>query len=106
MTTAQHAGILAGRRGPTLGDYLIPSSLASRAPAWALDIALIAGGVILLILGAPSLSRAPVGSDSPTDVSRPYLNGVFQRMKDRGCKAAVMGCTEIPLLVDSDASPR
>ena len=52
MTTAEHAGSLAGRRGLTLGDYLIPSSLATRAPAWARDIALIAGGVVLLILGA------------------------------------------------------
>jgi len=52
MTAAEHAGSLAGRRGLTLGDYLIPSSLATRAPAWARDIALIAGGVILLILGA------------------------------------------------------
>jgi len=52
MTTAEHAGSLAGRRGLTLGDYLIPSSLTTRAPAWARDIALIAGGVILLILGA------------------------------------------------------
>ena len=52
MTAAEHAGSLAGRRGLTLGDYLIPSSLASRAPAWARDIALIAGGVILLIIGA------------------------------------------------------
>ena len=52
MTAAEHAGSLAGRRGLTLGDHLIPSSLATRAPAWARDIALIAGGVMLLILGA------------------------------------------------------
>ena len=52
MTTAQHAGGLAGRAGLTLGDHLIPSSLATRAPAWVRDVALIAGGVILLILGA------------------------------------------------------
>jgi aspartate racemase len=39
-------------------------------------------------------------------VSRPYyFNAVFQRVKDRGCNAAVMGCTEIPLLVDSDDTP-
>lgn len=52
MTTARHAGALAGRRGLTLGDYLLPPWIASRAPAWARDVALIAGGVILLIVGA------------------------------------------------------
>jgi biotin transport system substrate-specific component len=52
MTAAEHAGTLAGRRGLTLGDYLIPSWIASRAPSWARDLALIAGGVILLIVGA------------------------------------------------------
>lgn len=52
MTAAEHAGGLAGQRGLTLGDYLIPASVAARAPAWARDLALIAGGVMLLILGA------------------------------------------------------
>jgi biotin transport system substrate-specific component len=52
MTAAEHAGGLAGRRGLTLGDHLIPSSLATRAPAWVRDLALIAGGVLLLIIGA------------------------------------------------------
>ena len=62
MTTAQHAGSLAGRRGLTLGDYLIPSSLAARAPAWARDVALIAGGAILLILGARIAFELPAVS--------------------------------------------
>lgn len=62
MTTAQNAGTLAGRRGLTLGDYLIPSSLATRAPAWARDIALIAGGVVLLILGARIAFELPAVS--------------------------------------------
>lgn len=62
MTTARHAGTLAGRRGLTLGDYLIPSSLATRAPAWARDIALIAGGVLLLILGARIAFELPAVS--------------------------------------------
>jgi biotin transport system substrate-specific component len=52
MTTAEHAGDLAARRGLTLGDYLIPAGLASRAPAWARDVALITGAVLLLIVGA------------------------------------------------------
>jgi len=52
MTTADHADGLVARRGLTLGDFLVPASLAARAPAWARDVALIAGGVILLIIGA------------------------------------------------------
>ena len=32
--------------------------------------------------------------------SRLYFNGVIQKLKDRGCDAVVLGCTEIPLLVD------
>lgn len=52
MTTAEHTASLAPRGRLTLGDYLIPASLAAKAPAWARDIALIAGGVMLMILGA------------------------------------------------------
>lgn len=52
MTAAEQAGALAGRRGLTLGDHLLPGRLADRAPAWVRDLALIAGGVILLIIGA------------------------------------------------------
>ena len=37
--------------------------------------------------------------------SRCYFNDVFRRLKDRGCDAAVLGCTEIPLLVDPDDCP-
>lgn len=37
--------------------------------------------------------------------SRLYFNEVYQKMKDRGCDAAVLGCTEIPLLVDPDDCP-
>jgi biotin transport system substrate-specific component len=62
MTTAHDAGTLAGRRGLTLGDYLIPSSLATRAPAWARDVALIAGAVVLLILGARIAFELPAVS--------------------------------------------
>ena len=39
------------------------------------------------------------------DRSRRYFNTVFQRLKDRNCDAAVLGCTEIPLLVDPDDCP-
>ncbi|GAG51484.1 unnamed protein product, partial [marine sediment metagenome] len=37
--------------------------------------------------------------------SRRYFNSVIQRLKDRGCDAVVLGCTEIPLLVDPDDCP-
>ena len=37
--------------------------------------------------------------------SRRYFNTVFQRLKDRNCDAAVLGCTEIPLLVDPEDCP-
>jgi len=32
--------------------------------------------------------------------SRLYFNQVIQKLKEKGCDAAVLGCTEIPLLVD------
>jgi aspartate racemase len=40
-----------------------------------------------------------------TDDSRGYFNRVIQRLKERGCDAVVLGCTEIPLLVREEDSP-
>ena len=40
-----------------------------------------------------------------TENSRRYFNDVIQKLKGRGCDAAVLGCTEIPLLVDPDDCP-
>jgi aspartate racemase len=40
-----------------------------------------------------------------TEESRNYFNTVFEKMKDRGCDGAVLGCTEIPLLVDPEDCP-
>jgi aspartate racemase len=37
--------------------------------------------------------------------SRQYFNRVFTSLKDQGCDAVVMGCTEIPLLVDPSDTP-
>jgi aspartate racemase len=37
--------------------------------------------------------------------SRLTFNAVMQRMKQAGCDAVVLGCTEIPLLVDPDDTP-
>jgi aspartate racemase len=40
-----------------------------------------------------------------TEESRRYLNAVIERLKDQGCDAVVLGCTEIPLLVDPTECP-
>jgi aspartate racemase len=37
--------------------------------------------------------------------SRLYFNTVIQRMNDEGCDAVVLGCTEIPLIVDPNDCP-
>ena len=34
-----------------------------------------------------------------------YFQGVIARMKDAGCDAVVLGCTEIPLIIDDANSP-
>jgi aspartate racemase len=34
-----------------------------------------------------------------------YFQGVISRMKSAGCDAVVLGCTEIPLLINDDNSP-
>jgi aspartate racemase len=34
-----------------------------------------------------------------------YLQRTIMRMKDEGCDAVVLGCTEIPLLIDDSTSP-
>jgi aspartate racemase len=40
-----------------------------------------------------------------TEKSRRYFNEVIEKLKSRGCDAVVLGCTEIPLLVDPDDCP-
>ncbi len=40
-----------------------------------------------------------------TEQSRLYFNTVIQKMKNQGCDAVVLGCTEIPLLVDPNDCP-
>ena len=40
-----------------------------------------------------------------TEESRKYFNEVMRTLKQRGCDAAVLGCTEIPLVVDPSDSP-
>ncbi len=40
-----------------------------------------------------------------TEESRLYFNEVIAKLKESGCDAVVLGCTEIPLLVDPDDCP-
>lgn len=40
-----------------------------------------------------------------TEKSRLYFNDVIQKLKQAGCNAVVLGCTEIPLLVKPDDCP-
>ena len=40
-----------------------------------------------------------------TDVSRNYFQGVIERLKRQGCDSVVLGCTEIPLIIDDRTSP-
>jgi aspartate racemase len=40
-----------------------------------------------------------------TAESRQYLQGTINRMREQGCDAVVLGCTEIPLLIDESHSP-
>lgn len=40
-----------------------------------------------------------------SEESRLYFNEVIQKMKDRGCDGVVLGCTEIPLIVNPDDCP-
>lgn len=40
-----------------------------------------------------------------TAESRRFFTEVIDRMKDQGCDAVVLGCTEIPLLVTPESSP-
>jgi len=37
--------------------------------------------------------------------ARAYLQRVIARLKDEGCDAVVLGCTELPLIVDDASSP-
>ena len=39
------------------------------------------------------------------EASRLYFNEVIDKLKARGCDAAVLGCTEIPLIVRPDDTP-
>ncbi|MCP4109259.1 MAG: amino acid racemase [Desulfobacteraceae bacterium] len=37
--------------------------------------------------------------------TRLYFNEIIQKLKEKGCEAAILGCTEIPLIVDPGDCP-
>lgn len=37
--------------------------------------------------------------------SKAYFNSVFDKLREQGCDAVIMGCTEIPLLMDGVETP-
>jgi len=39
------------------------------------------------------------------ETSRLYFNEVAEELKGRGCDAVVLGCTEIPLIVNPEDTP-
>jgi aspartate racemase len=39
------------------------------------------------------------------DSSRRYFQGVIRELGERGCEAVILGCTEIPLLINEADSP-
>ena len=39
-----------------------------------------------------------------TDESRAYFTGIINWLKEQGCDAVVLGCTEIPLIVTQESS--
>ena len=39
------------------------------------------------------------------ETSRLYFNEVAEELKERGCDAVVLGCTEIPLIVNPEDTP-
>ena len=39
------------------------------------------------------------------ETSRLYFNEVAEGLKERGCDAVVLGCTEIPLIVNPEDTP-
>ena len=40
-----------------------------------------------------------------SEESRIYFNKIIQKLKEKGCDAAILGCTEIPLIVNPDDCP-
>lgn len=53
-----------------------------------------------LLLGQVIMDELVYGVFEPASVSR--LQGIVERLKDDGCDAIVLGCTELPLVLNDD----
>lgn len=75
-----------------------PAALAARGLAWQRPTAAERD-----MLGRLIMDELVRGIFTPEALAS--FRHVIQRMKEQGCDAVVLGCTEIPLLVDDDRSP-
>lgn len=75
-----------------------PAALAARGLAWQRPTAAERD-----MLGRLIMDELVRGIFTPEALAS--FRQVIQRMKEQGCDAVVLGCTEIPLLVDDDRSP-
>ena len=70
-----------------------------------------AAGIQCVIPGAPERARIDqiimneLVNGIFTDESRTYFRDVIGKMSNQGCDAVILGCTEIPLIVDDSSSP-
>jgi len=79
--------------GPVYADNLEPLNLA-----WQIPVAADRKRVDAIIF-------EELVNNIFKEESRLYFNSVMEQLKQDGCDAAVLGCTEIPLLVDPDDTP-
>jgi len=54
-------------------------------------------------MGEIIMDELVLGDFRPESVE--YFQAVIQRLKDEGCDAVVLGCTEIPLILSDKSSP-
>ena len=82
---------------------------------------LVESDVYPSVLGASGLAYVRPGKEECDEINRiimdelvsgvfkqeavKYFQGVISRMKDQGCDAVVLGCTEIPLIMNDGNSP-
>ena len=92
-----HIGIVAcSAEGAALCFY--PEKLAARGLAWVLPSAAEREEISRIIL-----EELVYGVFEPRAVAC-YLE-VIERMKSQGCDAVILGCTEVPLIIDDSNSP-
>ncbi len=101
---AEEAGRRGFRRLAILGTrYLMesdvyPAALAPKGMEWEIPDAPDREKINTIIFGELVNAVFP-------EASRLYFNEVMEKLASRGCDAAVLGCTEIPLIVRPDDAP-